>query len=252
MRFENKVAVITGGASGIGAATAGYLAREGATVVVVDRDCASSHARALADEFGTALKFAAADVTDAEQSEHTAEQIVREHSRIDVLVTCAGIISGRALVDTDETHWDHVFAVNVKGTFLWMRAVLPAMVRARGGAIVTVASQLAFAGARDNAAYVASKGAIVSLTKTAALEHAQDGVRINAVAPGATQTPMVAARYSDNAEGRARRQRTESRHAMQRLGQPEEIAAAIAYLASDEASFTTGVVLPVDGGWLVA
>jgi len=250
MRYTNKTVIVTGGASGIGAATARLLAAEGAHVVVVDRDGAALDA--VGDGASTAIQCVSCDITDEAAVASLIEEVMLSRGQIDVLVTSAGISRGLALVDTDLTTWHEVFNVNVTGTFLCMRAVLPIMVTQGRGAVVTVASQLAFAGGQNNAAYIASKGAIVSLTKTAALEHATHGVRINSVAPGATETPLLARSMARHGDPQAARANSSGRHAMQRLGQPEEIAGAIAYLASDAASFTTGVVLPVDGGWLAA
>ena len=250
MRFADKVAVVTGGASGIGEATVALLAKEGAHVFIVDRDVAMGEA--LATKLGPTVRFLPCEVTQAVAVESAVAAVLKHAAQIDVLVTSAGISRGQRLIETQEDVWNEVFDVNVKGTFLWMKAVLAHMVERQAGTVVTVASQLAFAGGTHNAAYIASKGAIVSLTKTAALEHAEDGVRINSVAPGATETPLLARSMARGGDPDAARQRSSHRHGMKRLGRPAEIAGAIAYLASAEASFTTGVVLPVDGGWLVA
>jgi 2-keto-3-deoxy-L-fuconate dehydrogenase len=133
-----------------------------------------------------------------------------------------------------------------------MRAAIPAMVRQGGGAIVTIASQLALSGGRGNAAYVASKAAVMGLTRTAAVDHATQGVRVNSVLPGATETPMFERSLARQPDPAAARERSRQRHAMQRFGKASEIAGAVLYLASDAASFTTGVCLPVDGGWTAA
>ena len=249
MKFDGKVVIVTGGGSGIGRASVEAFAAEGAKIAVVDRD--EAMVRELTGAIGGAAGYVG-DVSDAAQVAGHATTIATELGPPDVLVTAAGFSSGQALVETDESNWDDIFATNVKGTFLWMKAVLPGM-RERGrGAVVTIASQLAFAGGQGNAAYIASKGAIVSLTATAAVEHARDGVRINSVAPGATATPLLERSMARAADPEAARERSRRRHAMGRLGRPEEIARAILYLASDDASFVTGVTLPVDGGWLAA
>ena len=180
MKFDGKVVIVTGGGSGIGRASVEAFAAEGAKIAVVDRD--EAMVRELTGAIGGAAGYVG-DVSDAAQVASHATTIATELGPPDVLVTAAGFSSGQALVETDESNWDDIFATNVKGTFLWMKAVLPGM-RERGrGAVVTIASQLAFAGGQGNAAYIASKGAIVSLTATAAVEHARGGVRINSGRP---------------------------------------------------------------------
>lgn len=247
-RMTGKVAIVTGAASGIGLATATLLAREGARVALVDRE-APALAPLAATIDGLALP---GDVTDEAAIRAAAAAAVAKWGRIDTLVTAAGISFGKPILDADEAEWDRTFAVNVKGTFLWAKAVLPQMIAQRAGAIVTIASQLALAGGRGNCAYVASKGAVISLTRSIALDYARDGVRANCVLPGATETPMLDRAMSRRPDPAAARAASRERHAMGRLGRVEEIAAAILHLCSDESAFTTGVALPVDGGWLVA
>ena len=243
--LEGKAIVVTGAASGIGRETVRKALAEGARVTGVDRDRAGLDALGADPRLTTCL----GDVTD----EAFIAETIRAAGRLDGLATVAGISeSGLALSDIDPEVWDRIFAVNVKATWQWIAAAVPAMRVAGGGSIVTIASQLAFAGGRLNAAYIASKGAVVSLTKTAAFELAEDGIRVNAVAPGATETAMFNRSMLRQADPEAARERSRARHAMGRFGRPEEIANGICWLLSDEASFASGSTLVLDGGWLAA
>lgn len=253
MRLAGKVAVVTGGGSGIGRATALLFAREGATVAVVDRDeqGANESVAQIAAAGGGALGQTG-DVGLPGFADQVAGTVLAQFGRIDILVTAAGFSCGGTVTTTAPEDWDAVFRANVGGTFLFAKAVIPAMQRQGGGAIVTFASQLALAGGRGNSAYIAAKGAILSLTRTMALDYATDGIRVNAVAPGAIDTPMLRRSFARHAEPEPVREASRNRHAMKRFGAAEEVAGAVLYLASDEASFVTGTTLPVDGGWLAA
>ena len=156
------------------------------------------------------------------------------------------------MLTTDPTDWDAVFRTNVGGTWLWSRAAVPEMQRQGNGSIITLASQLAIAGGKGNSAYIAAKGAIISLTRTMALDFATDGIRVNAIAPGAIDTPMLRRSFARDADPEPVREASRNRHAMKRFGKAEEVAEAALHLASDVSSFTTGTVMVVDGGWLVA
>ena len=246
MRLGGQVAVITGGGSGIGRAAALRFAREGARVAVIDRDAAA--AEAVAGEAGGMALVG--DVADPATVEAHAAAVLAAFGRIDVLVTAAGFSSGGTVATVALDDWDAVIRTNLTGTFLWMRAVLPTMREAGRGSIVTVASQLARAGGRNNAAYIASKGAILSLTKTSALDFAADGVRVNAILPGAILTPLLARSFARSATPDTTREASRQRHPMGRFGRAEEVAEAALYLASEASSFTTGTELVVDGGWL--
>lgn len=249
MRLNARVAIVTGAASGIGRATVDLFRAEGAHVVAVDRDAVALEALAAAQP---GIETCAGDVVDEDVARRTVDAALARHGRVDAMVTAAGISLGQPALTTSLEAWDQVFSVNAKATFLWAREALRVMVPAGRGAIVTVASQLAFAGGRGNAAYVASKGAVVSLTRSIALDYATSGVRCNCVLPGATETPMLARAFARNPDPEAARTRSRTRHAMERFGRPEETARAILFLVGDDSAFTTGAMLPVEGGWLVA
>lgn len=251
MLLQDRVVVITGAASGIGRASARRAVAEGARVMAVDRD--GDGLAGLNAELGGALHVACGDVADDAFVRVTLAEAHGRLGRLDGLATVAGIsASGTALTEIDPAVWDEIFAINVKATWLWLRHAVPLMRAGGGGAVVTVASQLAFAGGKMNAAYIASKGAVVSLTRTAALELVDDGIRVNAVAPGAIETPLLERGMARQIDPDAARERSRTRHAMQRFGRPEEIANGIVWLLSEEASLATGSTLVLDGGWLVA
>jgi 2-keto-3-deoxy-L-fuconate dehydrogenase len=253
MRVKDHVAIVTGGASGIGRATAALFLREGARVAVVDWNAtALDELTGALDPPRDALRTYSADVTDTEATSRILDDIAKVWSKIDILVTAAGISIGKTVTETAPDQWRRVLDINVGGTFDWIRAVLPGMVERGSGAIVTVGSQLSTAGGRSNAAYVVSKGAIASLMRSVALDYANSGVRCNCVAPGATDTPLLQNAFARSSEPALARQELIARHAMRRLAAPHEIASAILYLASAESSFVTGTQLVVDGGWLVA
>jgi NAD(P)-dependent dehydrogenase (short-subunit alcohol dehydrogenase family) len=253
MRLRDKAAIVTGAASGIGRATALLFAAEGARLLLVDRDEAALAAlEREIDNAGGRHHCAPGDVVDEAFARASVDRAAASFGRVDVLMTAAGISLGKPAHETPLQSWNEVMSVNVTGTFLWIREALRPMMRQRSGAIVTVASQLARAGGRNNAAYVASKGAVAALTREVAVDYAPWGIRCNALLPGATETPMLQRSFGRAADPAATRERSRLRHAMERFGRPQEIAQAALYLASDEASFTTGIELPVDGGWLAA
>jgi len=234
VRLQGKQAIVTGGASGIGAAIVERFLAEGAEVLAVDLNpvlMKSSRLKALKCDVAKAV--AAENLPDA-----------------DILVCAAGISVGKALAETSDEDWDRVFAVNAKGTFLWFKAVLPSMLSKKKGSLIAIASQLAVAGPRNNCSYAASKGAVLSLVKSVALDYAGQGVRANALLPGATETPLLERAFARRDDPLAARETLRARHPLGRFGRPEEIAAAALFLASDEASFITGAALPVDGGFL--
>ena len=253
MRLKDRIAVVTGAGSGIGRASAVLFAREGAFVALVDRDSAGMQETlaAIRDAKGDGSEHVG-DVGDVDFAQTTVGEIVSRHGRLDVLMTAAGWSCGGTVVTTDPADWDAVFRTNVGGTWLWSRAAVPAMQRQGKGSIITLASQLAIAGGKGNSAYIAAKGAIVSLTRTMAVDFATDGIRVNAIAPGAIDTPMLRRSFARHADPEPVREASRQRHAMKRFGRAEEIAETALHLASDASSFTTGTVMAVDGGWLAA
>lgn len=250
MKLADRVAVVTGGASGIGAASARLFAAEGARVALVDQDSEglAGVANDIASKGGDALAITA-DVSSDALARAGVADVMAKWGRIDVLLTAAGMSTGGTVDAIDEAAWDRTFAVNVKGTFLWIHHAIQPMIAAQSGAIVTIGSQLAQASPGKNAAYIASKGAIASFTKTMAVDHALQGIRVNALMPGVIDTPMPARSLKRYADPDAMRAYWKERHPMGRIGQPEEVARAALFLASDDSSFITGTLLFVDGGW---
>jgi len=249
MRLQGRTAIITGAASGIGRASAKLFAEEGAHLALVDRDAAGlQETLSLVGEATTHV----GDVGEAAFAETVVAEVIARHDRLDILMTAAGFSCGGTVLTTSLEDWDAVFRANVGGTWLWARAAIPQMQLQNSGSIITLASQLAMAGGRNSSAYIAAKGAIVSLTRTMAVDFATDGIRVNAIAPGAIDTPMLRRSFGRNADPEEARETSRNRHAMKRLGEAEEIAQTALHLASDASSFTTGTVMVVDGGWLAA
>lgn len=253
MRLAGRTTIVTGAGSGIGRASAILFAKEGAFVALVDRDRAGAQETLASIESakGEASVFVG-DVGEADFAKDTVGDVAARRGRLDVLMTAAGFSCGGTVLTTDPADWDAVFRTNVGGTWLWARAAVPEMQRQGSGSIITLASQLAIAGGRGNTAYIAAKGAIISLTRTMALDFATGGIRVNAIAPGAIDTPMLRRSFARHADPEPVREASRNRHAMKRFGMAEEVAQTALHLASDASSFTTGTVMPVDGGWLVA
>ena len=250
MKLKDRVAIVTGAASGIGAASARLFAAEGARLALVDLD--EKGLRAVASEIegkgGQAITVPA-DVSNSGTARDGVARVMKKWGRVDVLLTAAGVSLGGTVDSLDEATWDKTFAINVKGTFLWVHHAIQPMIAASSGAIVTVGSQLAQSSLGKNAAYVASKGAIASFTKTIAVDHARQGIRVNALMPGVIDTPMPARSLKRQADPEAAQAFWKQRHPIGRIGQPEEVARAALFLASDDSSFVTGTLLFVDGGW---
>jgi NAD(P)-dependent dehydrogenase (short-subunit alcohol dehydrogenase family) len=256
-QHDGRVALVTGGSSGIGRAVAELLAHEGATVAVNSSDAAAAHGvvEDITAAGGRAVA-AVADVADADQVREAVASVVARFGRLDTLVTSAGIQRYGTVTGTSEQTWDEVFGVNVKGVFLAVRAAMPHLRRSGHGAVVIVSSVQATTTQNNVVAYTASKGALNAFTRAVAVDEAPHGVRVNAVCPGSVDTPMLrasAALFSSVPGGVEDTLRAwGSAHPMGRVGTPAEIAQAVSFLASDRASFITGADLRVDGGLLAA
>jgi NAD(P)-dependent dehydrogenase (short-subunit alcohol dehydrogenase family) len=247
-RFEGKVALITGGGSGLGRASAVRLAGEGASIAVVDisPEGGQKTVRQVEDVGGRGL-FILADTTKTEDVRRMVTETVEAFGRLDVLFPSAGVGAGGDVVGTTEEHWDRVLGLDLRGVYLACKYAIPEMRRNASGAIVLVASIGGLLG-NWGASFCAAKGAIVNLTRQMALAHASEHIRVNCICPGYIATPIIQGILDDS----KRLKKTAERHPMGRIGQPEEVAAAVAFLASDEASFITGAILAVDGGYLAA
>jgi NAD(P)-dependent dehydrogenase (short-subunit alcohol dehydrogenase family) len=251
MRLENKVALITGGTSGIGEATAVLFGKEGASVTITGRDEKRGHAVAekIMNDGGRAM-FVRADVRKAEEYRGVVDQTLRAFSRLDILFNNAGVFYPHTILDCTEEEWDLQMDINLKGTFLMSKAVLPHMIEQRRGVIINNSSGWGIAGGDAAVAYCASKGGVVLLTKAMAIDHGRQGIRVNCICPGDVDTPMLpedarmrGLKWEDYLAGCANRP-------LGRIGTTDEIAKAALFLASDDSSFMTGAVLVVDGGGL--
>jgi len=243
--LEDKIAVVTGGASGIGAATAKRFAEEGATVVVtdIDTDGGETIAEEIQSSGGTAA-FRGLDVRSYDEVKAVFETIAEARGGIDILFNNAGIGERRSLAETDEAHRDKLVDVNLFGVWNGCRAVLPIMRDTDGGAIINTSSMAGWLPA-SLTTYAMTKAAVLHFTKSIAQEFGEHGIRVTAICPGAIETPMLEDWYTDD-QVEAMRHRS----AVSRLGKPEDVAAGVAFLASEDASFITGRALKVDGGFL--
>jgi NAD(P)-dependent dehydrogenase (short-subunit alcohol dehydrogenase family) len=246
-RFAGRVAVVTGAASGIGRAVASQLADEGAAIVAADIDQAGLSG--LSSDAGGGPDLVVTDVASAAEVRRLASVVARRHGRVDVLVNCAGVHELGTAESIDEGQWERLIAINLTGTFLVCRSIIP-LLTVPGGAIVNLASAAGIVSFPANAAYSASKGGVVTLTKNLAIDCAARGVRVNCVCPYSIDGPMMDRHFTSQPDPAAARAAAERATPMARLGQPEEVARAVAFLASADASYITGVALPVDGGYL--
>jgi len=246
MRLENKVALISGGARGMGAAEARMFAREGAKVVIGDvLEAEGRQVEAEINEVGGECLFLRLDVTSESDWQKAVETAVARFGKLDILVNNAGVVARGVLEDTTSEEWDRVMNINAKGVFLGTKAAIPEMRKAGGGSIVNISSMSGMVGQPNiQPVYNASKGAVRIFTKSVAVQYAKEGIRVNSVHPGAVDTPMSAERQADPEAQRE----TIAHIPLGRTAQPEEVAYGVLYLASDEASFVTGSELVIDGG----
>ena len=249
MRLSNKVCIVTGGASGIGLATCEVFVREGAKVVIADRDLAAADkaVAALTQKGGQAMAVQC-DVSNADSVAGMVQATVAAHGRLDVIVNNAGYGIAGSLSETSDEDWEALMGVNVRGVFLCCKHAIKQMQKNGGGTIVNVASVVAAVGIRNRTAYVASKGAVAAMTRSIALDYVASHIRCNAIAPGTIDTPYYTEILAKAADPVAIRKGLEARQPMGRLGTPEEIANGILFLASDESAFATGSILTIDGG----
>jgi NAD(P)-dependent dehydrogenase (short-subunit alcohol dehydrogenase family) len=249
MKLEGKVAIVTGGGSGIGRATSLAFAREGARVTVADVvvNGGEETAEMIRDARGEAV-FVRVDVSDADQVKAMVDKTIDIFGRLDCAANNAGISPSPITVSRcTEEAWEKVIAINLKGVFLCMKYELPRMLKSGGGSIVNTASVMGLVADGGHPAYAASKHGVVGLTKTAAIQYAKTGIRVNAVCPGVIRTPMSEKSFADHPELKAQ---AIGMAPMDRFAEAEEVARAIVWLCTDEASFVTGHSLPVDGGYL--
>ena len=246
MRLKDKVAIITGAASGIGKATAKLFAEHGAKVVVADIDENGGN-RTVTDiqAVNNEAIFVQTDVTIKADTDQMVAQTLKNYGKLDTLLNSAGIAMRLPVVELSEEDWHRCLDVNLNGVFLCAKAAIPAMQKNGGGSIINMSSIYGIVGADVRAAYVASKGAVTNLTRGMALDYAEDNIRVNCICPGFVETPLVAGVVKNPEEY----QKLANKHPMRRLGQPEEIAYGALYLASDESAFVTGIALPIDGGY---
>jgi len=249
MRLQNKVALITGGTSGIGEATALLFAKEGAKIAITGRHEKRGHGvTAQILEAGGQAIFLRTDVRKADECRRAVEETVASFKRVDVLFNNAGVFYPHTALDCTEEEWDLQIDINLKGTFLMSKFVLPRMIEQRSGVIINKSSGWGMVGGDAAVAYCASKGGVVLLTKAMAIDHGGRGIRVNCICPGDVDTPMLPE------DARMRGQKWDdylagcSNRPLRRIGTPEEIAKAALFLASDDSSFMTGAALVVDGG----
>ncbi len=249
MKLRGKVAVVTGAGSGIGRATARLFAQEGARVVVADIDPAGGEetCRLVSGEGGEVL-FVPTDVAKVADAEKLIRATQERWGRVDIVVNNAGVELPRSLLDTSEEDWERVVAVDLKGVYFVCKYAVKAMLQGGGGAIVNISSGAGILGFPMMTAYCAAKGGVVALTRAVAVEYAQNHIRVNCVCPGVVDTPMSRGFFASLPNPEEARRRYEEGTPVKRFAQPEEIARTVLFLASDDASYLTGAVIPVDGG----
>ena len=246
MRLEYKVALISGGARGQGAAEARLFAREGSKVVIGDiLEDEGRQVEAEINELGGECIFVNLDVTSADAWQNAVDTAVNRFGKLDVLVNNAGIFKLATVEETSAELWDEIMDINAKGVFLGTKCAIPEMRKAGGGSIINISSVAGLIGSSNSAAYGASKGAVRLFTKATAIQYAKEGIRANSIHPGVIETPMTESNLLGDEEAR---RVSIARHPLGRVGQPEDVAYGALFLASDESSFMTGSELVIDGG----
>ena len=250
--LQNKVTIVTGAASGIGAAIAKSFARAGALVYVAD--CNETGGAAMVrqiEQQGGRAKLVVANIANETECQALAQRVLAENgNRCDVLVNNAGVGHVGSILTTEPGDLERLWQINVKGAYFLSRVILPAMIKRRAGSIINLASVAGVMGMEARFAYTVTKHAVVGMTRAMAMDHGQTGVRINCICPGRTETPFVQARLKEYPNPEEYLKQMVAPHALKRLAQPSEIAAAAVFLASDEAAFVTGSAMVVDGGYM--
>lgn len=248
--LSNRTALVTGAASGIGEAIAKTLANANAYVYVADLD--EENGNRVVDEIGNdKVEFIKLNVADKRKCEAVAKKVLAENGKLDILVNNAGIGHVGTILETSEDDLERLFAVNVRGVFSLTKAFLPSMIERKYGVIINLASIGGVIAIKDRLAYCTTKFAVVGFTKSLALDHALQGIRANAICPGRVETPFVKQRISEYPDPEKAYNEMSATQANGRMGKPEEIAASVLYLASDEAAFVTGTAFEIDGGFTV-
>ncbi len=245
--LDAKVAVVTGGASGIGMATVDAFIRKGMRVIILDKDASS--AAAVVEKIGNQATAIEVDISKSGDVKTAIRQIMASFGQVDILVNCAGIGLPKDILETSEEDWEKIMAVNVKGMFLCCKEVVPIMLALGKGAIVNISSAAGLIGIRQRAAYCASKAAVIGFTKSLAKDYASKGIRVNCICPGTVLTPLIKQIWSQHQDNEAVIKEYLSWHPIGRFAEPAEVANAIAFLSSEDSSFITGAILAVDGGF---
>ena len=249
MKLANKVAVLTGAGSGIGRATALLFAKEGAKVIVVDIEAKEGQKTVdLIKNDGGEATLVVTDVTKASDVQNMVKATLDRYHRLDLLVNIAGIFTTGTVVETTEADWHRILGVNLDGIFLCMQYCIPEMITGGEGVVVNISSEAGLVGIKNQVAYNVSKSAVIALTKSTALDFADKNIRVNCLCPGRTLTPLVEKVINESKDPETTRRSLSEDRPMKRMGNPEEIAAGILFLASD-ATYATGTVLAIDGGY---